>query len=81
MYYMGNQTKMIVPVHTNNVDSKCIVNSVIIHSLNYVYSLLVQSQLAIVIEDTCRGFDFGGNSHRTQPWQQTVVFSHRCWPN
>ena len=25
----------------------------------------MQSQLAFVIEDTCRGFDFGGNSHRT----------------
>ena len=78
---MGNRTEMIVPVHTNNVDSKCIVNSVIIHSLNYVYSLLVQSQLAFVIEDTCRGFDFGGNSHRTQPWRQTVVFPHQCQPN
>ena len=41
MYYMGNRTKTIVPVHTYNVDLKCIVNIVIIPSLNYVYSLLV----------------------------------------
>ena len=46
--------------------------------LNYVYSL---SQLAFVFEDTCKGFDFGGNSYRTQPWWQTVVFPHRCQPN
>ena len=67
---------MIVPVHTNKVNLKCIVNSVIIHSLNYVYNLLVQSQLAFVIEDMCRGFDFGGTLTEHNYGGKQLCFPH-----